>query len=172
MYNCYSIINKLFHCLRLSYKKKSDNFSLEDLLVNFNTKYFGPGVSKEEFYNFVLGFLSCLESLDILTFDKNLIKFNEIYSFDLKKAMYCSFDLMLLGSNNIYDTIATESCLTEEKMQSIYEIYKNSDEKIKMYIDDVLKCLVIATTVDKVSIYPEINNLLIELIFNNYLIEK
>ncbi|RYX79856.1 hypothetical protein EON71_00320 [bacterium] len=172
LYNCYSVINKLFYALRVSLEYESNSFSLENILVQFNTQYFGPSVSKEEFYNFVLGFFVYLETLDVLKINQDRIKFNNNYELDLKKAMYCSFDLMLLGNNKIYDVISTELLVTELRIQSIHDIYTHADQRTKMYIDDMLKCLVIVSTVDTFNVYPDINNLLTELIFNNFALKQ
>lgn len=85
-----------------------------------------------------------------------------IYQKNLYDLVYFSFNLMLLGDNNVFNTFDILMDDLDTNLARIYDIYVTADEVTKIYINDLLVSLVISSSVAVICAEDNINNIFIE----------
>lgn len=135
-------------------------------------QFFDPEVTADIYYKFLFDFLLKLYEVRVLDYsiEEHSIVFNPEYNNDLKKLMFFSFDLMLLGKSYITDSFMSLIDLSKDDIENdlniIYNKYKNSNDSFKLYLDDMLVSLVLSSSVNIISVYSKINNIYVETLIN------
>jgi hypothetical protein len=160
----YDIINKFIQGLRKNKKPNSLKFEITEVMKNFNLRYFEEEISPQEFYLFIIDFISVMQITDVVKFDQKdySIEFDANLEIDLNQLIYTSFNLMILGENGIFDSIYTLDDDVDYKLMKLESLYYSCGKETKLYINSLTTSLVISSSVEKICADENINNIFIE----------